>query len=61
MPTPKGLKSGQLDGNDPALLVRFKKAAAEYGKDTSREASLARLVKEGIATKNGRLTKNYGG
>jgi hypothetical protein len=46
---------------DPAFLPWFKLAAEEFSRKHNRNkrTALALLVKEGICTKSGRLTKNY--
>ncbi|MGJ5815156.1 hypothetical protein [Paludibaculum fermentans] len=49
------------DLNTPEAVEHFRKAAQAFTKSAtvSREAALAVLVKEGIATKSGKLTKRY--
>lgn len=51
------------DITTPEALEIFRKAAAAFSARTnkSRKTALAALVKEGIYTKAGKLTKNYGG
>ncbi len=51
----------RFDINDPNVLEKFKKAAADDSKRSlkSKQAAQATLIKEGILTKSGRLTKNY--
>ena len=51
------------DITTPEALEIFRKAAEAYAARTnkSRKTALAALVKEGIYTKDGKLTKNYGG
>ena len=51
------------DITTPEALEIFRKAAAAFSASTnkSRKTALAALVKEGIYTKAGKLTKNYGG
>ena len=53
--------SGRLDPNDPQSVERFRKAAEAFTARAtkSREIALQVLVKEGICTKSGKLTKNY--
>ena len=50
-----------FDIDDPDLLERFKKAAdAERARTLkSKKTARAALVRAGILTKSGRLTKNY--
>jgi hypothetical protein len=52
-----------LDLRSPTFSRDFRKAAKAFTKraTASPEAALAVLVKEGILTKTGRLSKNYGG
>jgi len=47
--------------DDPDLLGKFKKAAQTYSARTlkSKKTAKAALVRDGILTKSGRLTKNY--
>jgi hypothetical protein len=49
------------DINSPDAVERFREAAKAFTKAAtrSREAALAVLIKEGICTKSGRLTRNY--
>lgn len=49
------------DINSPDAVERFREAAKAFTKAAtqSREAAIAVLVKEGIYTKSGKLTKNY--
>jgi hypothetical protein len=50
-----------LDINSPEFMKRFRAATKRFNARAtkSREAALAVLVKEGICTKTGKLTKNY--
>jgi hypothetical protein len=50
-----------LDLNSPEFLKRFHAAAKRFNArgTKSKRAALAILVKEGIYTKKGNLTKNY--
>ena len=58
-------KSGRartiLDPRSPTFSRDFRKAAKAFTKraTASPEAALAVLVKEGILTKSGKLSKNY--
>lgn len=47
--------------DDPDLLRKFKKAAQNYRARSlkSKKSARAALIKDGILTKSGRLTKNY--
>jgi len=53
----------RFDINDPDLLSKFKKAAKRLSAVTlkSKASARAALIEDGIITKSGRLTKNYGG
>ena len=56
--TARTSKNGKLlDPQNPETYKLFKAAAARMPK--TREAALALLVKEGICTPTGRLTKRY--
>jgi hypothetical protein len=49
-----------LDINSPEFVKRFRAAAKRLNaRAKTPEAALALLVKEGIYTKKGNLTKNY--
>jgi hypothetical protein len=50
-----------VDLSTPAGVEWFRKAADRFNKKVNRtpETALAQLVKEGILTKSGRLSKNY--
>ncbi|HXJ44927.1 MAG TPA: hypothetical protein VNH18_36905 [Bryobacteraceae bacterium] len=50
-----------LDLNTPEAVEQFRKAAKAYAARTNRTraTALAALVKEGICTKSGKLTKRY--
>jgi hypothetical protein len=50
-----------LDPRSPTFSRDFRKAAKEFTKraTASPEAALAVLVKEGILTKSGKLSRNY--
>jgi predicted deacylase len=50
-----------LDPRSPTFSREFRKAAKAFTKraTASPEAALAVLVKEGILTKSGKLSKNY--
>lgn len=47
--------------DDPDLLRKFKKAAQKYSARSlkSKRSARAALIRDGIVTKSGRLTKNY--
>jgi hypothetical protein len=47
--------------DDPGLLGKFKRAAQAYSALSlkSKETARAALIRDGILTKSGRLTKNY--
>lgn len=53
--------SDRFDINNPKLLHLFKEAAAADSRRSLKtvESARATLIKEGIVTKSGRLTKNY--
>jgi predicted deacylase len=52
-----------LDPRSPTFSREFRKAAKAFTKraTASPEAALALLVKEGILTKSGKLSRSYGG
>jgi hypothetical protein len=56
-------KYENFDPNDPACLPQFIEMAEEYSRRhlVDRESALRELVRIGIATADGRLTKEYGG
>jgi len=47
--------------DDPDLVKKFKKAARAYSARSlkSKKTAMAALIRDGILTKSGRLTKNY--
>ena len=56
-------KYENFDPNDPACLPQFIEMCEEYRKKylTSPESALRELVRMGICTPDGKLTKEYGG
>ena len=54
-------KNGLFDLSDPQLLVKFRRAASDYSARSlkSKRTAKAALIRDGILTKKGRLTKNY--
>ncbi len=54
------LAARRLDPRSPQFAVAFKKAANAFAMKTNTpETALAALVKMGILTKTGKLTKHY--
>jgi hypothetical protein len=61
MPESKHAMPAKFDLNDPSIVGEFERAAATHKRASTRSKSTAMkaLVKEGVLTKNGRLTAKY--
>jgi hypothetical protein len=61
MSKPRPIMATRFNLDDPDLLRKFKKAARTYSARSlkSKKTARAALVRDGIVTKSGRLTKNY--